>query len=82
MNDALRTILEIGKGRRVVAAAMDWPGLERWGTSEEEAMATLRTYFSRYAGHRAAVKVPSPNEHLHQEIGPSSRAYLSSPHRS
>ena len=50
MNDTLRTIVEIGKKRRVVAGAMDWPGLDRWGTSEPEALATLRTYLPRYAG--------------------------------
>ena len=37
MTDALRVILEIGKKRRVVAGAMDWPGLDRWGTSEDDA---------------------------------------------
>ena len=31
MTDTLRVILEIGKKRRVVAGAMDWPGLDRWG---------------------------------------------------
>jgi hypothetical protein len=30
MTDALRVILEIGKKRRVVAAAKDRPGLDRW----------------------------------------------------
>ena len=35
MTDSLRVILEIGKKRRVVAGAMDWPGLDRWGTSED-----------------------------------------------
>jgi len=32
MADRLRLILEIGKQRRVAAGAMDWPGLDRWGT--------------------------------------------------
>jgi len=35
MTDPLRVILEVGKTRRVVAGAMDWPGLDRWGTSED-----------------------------------------------
>jgi hypothetical protein len=49
MTDALRVILEIGKKRRVVAAAMDWPGLDRWATSEDDAIAKLTTYLDRYA---------------------------------
>jgi hypothetical protein len=50
MTDELRVILEIGKKRRVVAAAMDWPGLDRWGTSEDDALAKLSSYLPRYAG--------------------------------
>ena len=50
MSDALRVILEIGKKRRVVAGAMDWPGLDRWGTSEDDATAKLLSYVPRYAG--------------------------------
>jgi hypothetical protein len=50
MASALRVILEMGKKRRVVAAAMDWPGLDRWGTSEDDALAKLATYLPRYAG--------------------------------
>ncbi len=46
----LRVILEVGKKRRVVAAAMDWPGLDRWGTSEDDALQKLVTYAARYAG--------------------------------
>jgi hypothetical protein len=45
----MRVILELGKKRRVVAGAMDWPGLDRWGTSEEDALAKLATYVPRYA---------------------------------
>jgi hypothetical protein len=50
MADNLRVILEIGKKRKVVAGAMDWPGLDRWGTSEDDALAKLSTYLPRYAG--------------------------------
>jgi hypothetical protein len=50
MTDALRVILEVGKKRRVVAGAMDWPGLDRWGTSEERALDKLLSYVPRYAG--------------------------------
>ena len=48
MTDALRVILEIGKKRRVVAGAKDWPGLDRWGTSEDDALAKLTSYLPRY----------------------------------
>jgi hypothetical protein len=50
MTDSLRVILEIGKKKRVVAGAMDWPGLDRWGTSENGAIETMMSYRSRYAG--------------------------------
>lgn len=49
MTNELRVILEIGKKRRIVAGAMDWPGLDRWGTSDEAAIATLTSYLPRYA---------------------------------
>jgi hypothetical protein len=47
-SSVLRVILELGKKRRVVAGAMDWPGLDRWATSEEDAIARLVTYRQRY----------------------------------
>jgi hypothetical protein len=51
MSDKLRVILEVGKKpRRVVAAATDWPGLDRSGKSEEEALEVLTSYLPRYAG--------------------------------
>jgi hypothetical protein len=50
MTDTLRVVLEIGKKRRVVAGAMDWPGLDRWGTSEDDALARLSAYLPRYTG--------------------------------
>jgi hypothetical protein len=50
MTDALRVILEIGKKRRVVAGALDWPGLDRSGTSEDQAIEKLLSYVPRYAG--------------------------------
>ena len=49
MSQPLRVILEIGQKRKVVAGATDWPGLERWGTSEEAAIARLISYIPRYA---------------------------------
>ncbi len=50
VTDGLRVILEIGKKRRVVAGAIDWPGLDRWGTSEDDAIGRLSSYLPRYAG--------------------------------
>ena len=50
MTNCLRVVLEIGKKRRVVAGATDWPGLDRWGTSEDDAVARLLSYTPRYAG--------------------------------
>lgn len=49
MSQPLRVILEVGPKRRVVAGAMDWPGLDRWGTSEDDALRKLATYLPRYA---------------------------------
>jgi hypothetical protein len=50
VGDEMRVILEIGKKRRVVAGAMDWPGLDRWGAGEDAAMERLRAYRPRYTG--------------------------------
>jgi hypothetical protein len=50
VTEALRVILEVGKKRRVVAGAQDWPGLDRWGASEADALAKLSSYVARYAG--------------------------------
>jgi hypothetical protein len=50
VTDTLRLILEMGKKRKVVAGAMDWPGLDRWGTSEDDALEKLASYIPRYAG--------------------------------
>ena len=49
MPDRLNVILEVGPKRRIVAGAMDWPGLDRWGTSEAAALETLVSYLPRYA---------------------------------
>ncbi len=45
----MRVILEVGKKRRVVAGAMDWPGLDRWGATDEAAIERLASYRPRYA---------------------------------
>lgn len=50
MADPLRMMLEIGpKGKRVVAVAPDWPGLERGAKTEEAAIERLQAYLPRYA---------------------------------
>ena len=50
MADELRVTLEIGpKGKRVVAVAPEWPGLERGAKTEETAIARLQAYLPRYA---------------------------------
>src|SRR6476469_3837767 len=50
MADELRVMLEIGpKGKKVVAVAPDWPGLERGARAEGEAVERLRSYVARYA---------------------------------
>ena len=50
MPNDLNVIVEIGpKGKKVVATAWDWPGLERNGKTEEDALATLEAYLPRYA---------------------------------
>ena len=46
----IRVTLEIGpKGKKVVAVAPDWPGLERGAKTEEEAIERLRSYVPRYS---------------------------------
>ena len=50
MADELRLALEIGpKGKRVVAWAPDWPGLERGAKTEEAAIERIQAYVPRYA---------------------------------
>jgi hypothetical protein len=50
MTATIRVNLEIGpKGKRVVAVAPDWPGLNRGAKSEEAALETLHAYLPRYA---------------------------------
>ncbi len=50
MANDLRVTLEIGpKGKKVVAVAPDWPGLERGATTGEAAVERLHSYLPRYA---------------------------------
>jgi hypothetical protein len=48
MSDPVRVMIERGK-KKTVASAFDWPGWDRSAKSEEEALAVLATYRSRYA---------------------------------
>jgi hypothetical protein len=46
----IRVTLEIGpKGKKVVAVAPDWPGLERGAKTGADAIERLRSYISRYS---------------------------------
>lgn len=50
MTNQMRVTLEIGpKGKKVVAVAPDWPGLERGAKTAEAAIERLRAYCLRYA---------------------------------
>ena len=50
MADEIRVVLEIGpNGKKVVAVAPDWPGLERGAKTGEAATERLRSYLPRYA---------------------------------
>jgi hypothetical protein len=50
VTDHIRATLEIGpKGRKVVAVAPDWPGLERGALTGDGAIEKLRSYIPRYA---------------------------------
>lgn len=50
MTNSTQLTLEIGpKGKRVVAVAPNWPGLERGAKTEEQAIEKLRAYIPRYA---------------------------------
>ena len=50
MANHTRVTLEIGpKGKKVVAVAPDWPGLERGAKTGEDAIERLRSYIPRYS---------------------------------
>lgn len=50
MANQLRVALEIGsKGKKVVAVAPDWPGLERGAKTDDAAIARVQSYLPRYA---------------------------------
>jgi hypothetical protein len=50
MDNHIRVTLEIGpKGKKVVAVAPDWPGLERGAMTDQAAIERLLSYVPRYA---------------------------------
>ncbi len=50
MANQIRVALEIGpRGKKVVAVAPDWPGLERGAATREAAIERLLSYVPRYA---------------------------------
>lgn len=49
MNNSLRVMVEAGKRKRVVASAFDWPGWDRSGKTEEQALRVHAEYRPRYA---------------------------------
>jgi hypothetical protein len=50
MDDAIRVMIELGRKKAVaVATAFDWPGWDRSGKSEAEALQVLAAYRPRYA---------------------------------
>ncbi len=55
MDNSIRVMVELGRKKRVVASALDWPGWDRSGMSEEDALRVLVTYRPRYARVAALV---------------------------
>lgn len=55
----VRVMLEHGR-KKVVAVAYEWPGWERSGRSDEDALARLEAYRSRYAQLVARAEAASP----------------------
>jgi hypothetical protein len=49
MSNPVRVMIERGKKKRSVACAFDWPGWDRSGKTEEEALDVLEAYRPRYA---------------------------------
>lgn len=49
MGDPIRVMVELGKKKRVVACAFDWPGWDRSAETEDDALRVLDAYRPRYA---------------------------------
>mgnify|MGYP001095175075 CR=1 FL=1 len=64
MANPMRVTLEIGpRGKKVVAVAPDWPGLERGAKTGEAAIERLLSYVPRYAtvAKQAGLEAAFPN---------------------
>ncbi|MFZ0546024.1 MAG: hypothetical protein WAM60_11330 [Candidatus Promineifilaceae bacterium] len=84
MNNHFRVTLEIGpKGKKVVAVAADWPGLERGAKTEAAAVERLQSYIPRYskvaklAGMNAAFDTAKHIDVVEQYPGTSSTDFWS-----
>jgi hypothetical protein len=78
-NNCMRVALEIGpKGKKVVAVAPDWPGLERGAKTEAAAIERLQAYMPRYlqvaklAGLNAAFDIAQDIDVVEQYPGTGS----------
>jgi hypothetical protein len=78
-NNCMRVTLEIGpKGKKVVAVAPDWPGLERGAKTEAAAIERLQAYMPRYlqvaklAGLNAAFDIAQDIDVVEQYPGTGS----------
>ena len=87
MTDAMNVVLEIGpKGRRVVAGAIDWPGLDRSGRDEGHALERLAAYVPRYraVADRAGIAGAFDRQHaidvMERYGGNTSTDYWGIPH--
>lgn len=49
MSDPVRVMVELGRKKRSVAVAFDWPGWDRWAKTAEGAVDVLAAYRPRYA---------------------------------
>jgi hypothetical protein len=49
VSNSIRVMVELGKKKRVVASAFDWPGWDRSAKVEEDALRVLAAYRQRYA---------------------------------
>jgi hypothetical protein len=49
VSDLIRVMVERGKKKRTVASAFDWPGWDRSGKVEDDALRVLAAYRPRYA---------------------------------
>src|SRR5688572_15281258 len=65
-DERLKVYIEAGQ-KKVFAVAVDWLGLARWATTEDEALETLLQYTARYKksmGSVAALKDPKSAKDL------------------